>query len=375
MKKIGRLVKAVKTSAANPRNGEGSFIRLKDGGIMLAYSHFGGTGNDHDRSRLMCILSYDEGESWSEARELFNDDQDSRNNMAASFVRLPNGELGLCYFRKSDEADGTIACMPVFRYSRDEGKTWSRLVFCTQDTGYYCGTNHASIVTNAGRIVTPVAFAGSVHRYDLSPGVIRFFCSDDCGRSWQETLTPISSPYGDRYGLQEPGLMELSDGRLWCHMRTAYGFQYQSLSLDGGVTWSVPEPNLLFPSPDAPMRVKRFGEKTIALFNPLAHSQASAYRLHWGSPPRTPLVLALSANDGADFARPVSAFSYDAFNEFCLRCFALEDDPADSFCYPAMIRTKDGFLVTYYCDGGSNWVLNYSRILKIHDSEIEVSSR
>ena len=372
MKKIGRLVNTIETSKSNPRNGEGSFVRLKDGGIMLAYSHFGGTGEDHDRSRLMCILSYDEGETWSEARELFNDDQDSRNNMAASLLRLPNGELGLCYLRKSDEADGTIACMPVFRSSRDEGKTWSNFTFCTEDTGYYCGTNHASIVTKAGRIITPASFAGNtVHRYDLAPGVVRFFCSDDCGRSWQEALSPISSPYGDRYGLQEPGLLELEDGRLWCHMRTVYGYQYQSLSKDGGATWSAPEPNLMFPSPDAPMRVGRFGDKTIALFNPLAHSQAATYRLHYGSPQRTPLVLALSQNDGEDFTRPISAFSYDVFNEFCTRCFALEDDPADSFCYPAMIDTKDGFLVTYYCDGGANRVLNYSHIVKISAAELD----
>ena len=373
MKKIGRRVKTIETSTDNPRNGEGSFVRLKDGSIMLAYSHFGGTGEDHDRSRLMCTISRDEGETWSEPRELFDDDLSCRNNMAASLVRLPNGELGLCYLRKSDEPDGTIACMPVFRFSRDEGKSWSALTFCTKDTSYYCGTNHASVVTARGRIITPVSDAGNtVHRYDLDPGRVRFFCSDDSGRTWQEALTPISSPYGDRSGLQEPGLLELSDGRLWCHMRTVYGFQYQSLSIDGGATWSVPEPNLLFPSPDAPMRVERFGDKTIAGFNPLAHSQAAAYRLHWGAPQRSPLVLALSISDGSDFARPVSDFSYNAFNDFCQRCFALEDDPADSFCYPAMIRTKDGFLVTYYCDGGSHRVLNYSHILKISDEEMNI---
>ena len=372
MKKVGRIVKTIQTSPENPRNGEASFVRLKDGGVMLAYSHFGGRGEDHDASRLMCITSYDEGESWSEPRELFSDDRSSRNNMTPSLLRLPNGELGLCYLRKSDEPDGTIACMPMFRFSRDEGKSWSAMTFCTRETGYYCGTNAASVILAGGRIVTPVAFAGStVHRYDLAPGVVRFFCSDDCGRSWQETLAPIRPPYGDRYGLQEPGLMELPDGRLWCHMRTVYGFQFQSLSTDGGKSWSEPEPNLLFPSPDAPMRAMRLENKTLAVFNPLAHSQASAYRLHYGSPQRSPLILAVSQNGGLDFASPAAAFTYDAFNSFCARCYLLEDDPADSFCYPAMLRVKDGCLISYYCDGGSHRVLNYSHIRKIADEEID----
>ncbi len=370
MKKIGRVVGTLWTSSDNPRNGEASFCRLKDGSIMLAYSHFGGEGGDHDCSRLVCVLSHDEGETWSQPRELFTDDRESRNNMTPSLLRLPNGELGLCYLRKSDEADGTIACMPAFRFSRDEGQSWSKLTLCTAKTGYYCGTNAASVVLQGGRIATPVAYAGSVHRYDLSPGVVRFFCSDDCGRSWQEALSPIKAPYGDRWGLQEPGLMELPDGRLWCHMRTVYGFQFQSFSADGGKSWSAPEPNLLFPSPDAPMRAMRFAEGTVAVFNPLAHSQALEQRLHWGSPQRSPLILAVSQNGGLDFAAPVSAFTYTAFNDFCTRCFTLEDDPADSFCYPAMLRVKDGYLVSYYCDGGSHRVLNYSRIRKISDSEI-----
>ena len=34
MKKVGRLVKTLKTCSDNPRNGEGSFIRLSDGGVI-----------------------------------------------------------------------------------------------------------------------------------------------------------------------------------------------------------------------------------------------------------------------------------------------------------------------------------------------------
>ncbi|MBR3503333.1 MAG: exo-alpha-sialidase [Clostridia bacterium] len=371
MKKIGRLVKTIETSPENPRKGEGSFIKLKDGAIMLAFSRFGGQGGDHDYSRLVCILSCDEGETWSEERALFDDDLDCRNNMAAALVRLPNGELGLCYLRKSTLPDGRIACMPVFRYSGDEGKTWSGYVACTERPGYYCGTNAASIVTKAGRLITPLSDAGApVHRYDLAPGVVRFMCSDDNGRSWREAMSPIESPYGDRGGLQEPGILELPDGTLFCHMRTTYGFQYQSVSSDGGRTWSAPEPALQFPSPDSPMRITDIGGRVLAVFNPVTHSPASEALTPWGSPWRSPLMLAVSG-DGCSFVRRARDFSFDAFRAFSKRCYLIEDDLSDCYCYPAMIGTTDGCLITYYCDGGSGRVLNCSRVVKVSNAELD----
>ena len=371
MKKVGRIVKTVETSQDNPRNGEGSFIRLNDGGVMLAYSRFGGEGGDHDHSRIVGITSYDEGETWSGERELFNDDYECRNNMACAFVRMPNGEIGACYLRKNNEPDGTISCMPVFRYSSDEGKSWSKLVFCTDEIGYYCGTNAASVVTSAGRIITPVSFAGNaVHRYDLEAGIVRFFCSDDCGRSWHEDMSSIKAPYGDRAGLQEPGVLELPDETLWCHMRTVYGFQYQSFSKDGGKTWTVPEPALLFPSPDSPMRVNKLGAKVIAVFNPVGHSPYAAHNTPWGAPQRTPIMLAVSGDGGLSFAKPAKEFSWNLFNAHRQHCFLMEGDPADSYCYPAMIRVNGGYLVTYYCDAGSHRVLNCSHVVKITDEEL-----
>ncbi len=372
MKKIGRLVKTIETSEENPRNGEGAFARLKDGGIMLAYTRFEGQGGDHDRARLVCVVSRDEGETWGAERELFTDDLSCRNNMSAALLRLSSGELGICYLRKETLPGGVIACMPMFRRSSDEGQSWSPMAHCAREPGYYCGTNAAPVVCRSGRLIVPVSYSGNqVHRYDLEPGRVMFFCSDDDGHSWFEGLSAIASPYADRFGLQEPGLLELPDGRLFCHMRTAYGFQYQSFSEDGGQSWTVPEPALLFPSPDSPMRVMRFGSRALAVYNAVSHSPLRAFSTPWGSPPRTPLVMALSQDGGASFALRVKDFDFARARQFAGRCFLLEDDPQDHYCYPAMIATEDGFLVCYYCDAGSHGVLNITRILKITNKELE----
>lgn len=47
MKKIGREVLFLEAKQNNPRNGEGSFISLKNGGILYAFTeYFGDYWND-----------------------------------------------------------------------------------------------------------------------------------------------------------------------------------------------------------------------------------------------------------------------------------------------------------------------------------------
>ena len=51
--------------------------------------------------------------------------------------------------------------------------------------------------------------------------------------------------------------------------------------------------------------------------------------------------------------------------------YLLEDDYTNSYCYPAMIETKDGFLVAYYHSNNSTYCLNSSKITKVYRTEIE----
>ena len=98
MKKIGREVLFLKTGKGNPRNGEGTFLRLKDNSILFVYSKF--SGNDwHDEcsADIAAFTSYDEGETWVDERILFAHDENSRNYMCPSLVRMNNGDVGIIY--------------------------------------------------------------------------------------------------------------------------------------------------------------------------------------------------------------------------------------------------------------------------------------
>lgn len=375
MRKVGRIVLDLAVTAEHPRCGESALIRLRDGAILLAYTLFGGEGGDHDHSRLYGRLSRDEGESWSLPRQLFDDDQDCRNNMSPTLIRCADGSLGLCYLRKHTMPDGTVACMPMFRRSVDEGLHWSAMSFCATESGYYCGTNAASVILSSGRIVTPVSYAGPpIRGYACASGRVIFLYSDDCGRSWFRLPGEIASPYGDAAGMMEPGLLELPDGRLWCYMRTVYGFQYQSFSEDGGVSWSIPQPNLFFSSPDAPMRVTAAGTYTVAVLNPVGRQLFSRSTLSWGGGRRTPLAAVLSKDGGMSLAVGPDRFNWSAMNDFTAHCVLLEDDPDMNYCYPAIIGTADGFLVTYYC-GDNHRILRNSRVMKVSNLEIEDALR
>jgi len=82
MKNVGRTVLSLPTKEGNPRNGENSFLRLRDGRIMCSYTkYYGDDWADHAIARIEAIYSSDEGETWSESTillRLWRRDQRSR---------------------------------------------------------------------------------------------------------------------------------------------------------------------------------------------------------------------------------------------------------------------------------------------------------
>lgn len=370
MKKIGRQVLFLDTKDKNPRNGEGAFIRLNDGAIMFVYTqYYGDEAGDHSTARLSATYSYDEGESWSNPRLLLAKEESALNVMSVSLLRLDNGEIGMLYM-ENGMIDNNVVCMPIFRYSSDEGNTWSDAIYCTREYGFYVVNNDRVIKLQNGRIIAPTARHGG-NRLLQDAGEILFLYSDDNGRSWNTHTTKIYSPYADETQLQEPGLFMLPDGRLWAYFRTAYGHQYQSFSSDTGETWSTPVPNFYFTAPDSPMLVKQVKDYTLAIFNPIGYSCVNEGVELWRSPKRSPFVCAISKDGGLSFDSTNKSFRDGAFDDFTNNCLYLEDDLSNSYCYPAVIETKDGFLVAYYHSNGSPLCLNCTKIIKVTWCELE----
>lgn len=380
MKKIGHEVLFIGTSDNNPRNGESTLLRLPDGRIMLAYTeYYTPCGEDHGIAHLCACTSADEGETWSAPHLLIEKDEEAMNIMSPSLITVPDGTVGLFYLRKQMMPDNGIVCMPCFRKSADCGETWSDECRCPIPDGYYCGINDGAIVTRSGRILYPMSLYGP--RYDAyGKCTLKFepvdamvvMYSDDCGKTWALLPGVVRSPFTSTTGyFAEPGLYEHEDGTLWMWIRTGLGHQYDTLSTDGGKTWLSPEPNLRFTSPDSPMRVKQVGGLAAAVYNPVAFNVLSNGVENWNSPKRTPIVCAISRDDAHSLNRRGVTFVNGGLRDFRAQVYLLEDDLTNSYCYPAITETADGFLVAYYHSNGTPHCLRSSKVVKVRREELD----
>lgn len=356
MKKIGKQVLFLETSANNPRNGEGAFIKLKDGAILFGFTEFTGKEWDDDaQAHIAFVVSYDEGNSWSEKQKLFEKDKASKNIMSLSFLRMNNDDIGAFYIVKNADETDKI----VFRRSSDEGKNWSEPINCMEclpRQDYYVLNNDRVLKLSDGRILFAVARHTVLINKDVfMPGEICFFFSDDDGASWQKTATEFRCPFPDNPdGYEEPGLYELADGKIWCYIRTSLGFQFECFSSDKGKTWSPPQPNLFFSSACSPMLVKDCGKITAAIFNPVPEHILRKDSEPWG---RTPFVMAVSKDRAKTFSKE--------------NIFFLEDDLSNGYCYPAVFAGDNYMLAAYYHSNNTDVCLNSTKIIKIMYDEID----
>ena len=365
MRKIGREVYFYAADKAGySRTGEGDFIRLKDGSILYVFTAYVTEDwLDHGEAVLVPLRSSDEGESWEMGEPIVRRAEGMANVMSVSLLRMQNGDIGLFYLQKIDKG-GAMYDEYLLRRSSDEGKTWGEPTVCIESNAYYCVNNDRVIRLSSGRILVPATVAIPRDKTDYTEGTnpteTTAFYSDDDGATWQQSRTVLKTLFAnDKTGLQEPGVMELPDGRVWIWMRTDLGFQYEAFSSDGGETFEGLRPNLFFTSPCAPLQAKRVGDKyTVAIFNPvpksrqlLAAQEGTYWRTWWG---RTPFLCSVSEDGGLTFDRS----------------YYLEDDPKNDYCYPAVLEGDGYFLAAYYHSNDTPICLNSLKIVKVGYDEI-----
>jgi len=329
-------------SASNPRNSEGDFIRRRDGSLLFVYTRFVGGSSDHSEACLASRCSGDGGRTWTDQDEVVLPNEGDMNVMSVSLLRLREGPIALFYLRKNAEDD----CRPLVRFSHDEAHTWSAPVECVPDpVGYYVVNNDRVIQTSGGRLIIPAARHALKGERFSQRGKVICFLSDDSGHTWRPSETTLEAPETIATGFQEPGVLELSDGRIFMLLRNSSGVFYKSYSADDGVTWSEAAPTELR-TPVSPGSFKTLpGSDTILL----------AWNDHSGieealKGKRTPLTLALSDDDG---------------NTWRVR-HTLEDNPHGWYCYTAITFT-DAHALLAYCAGDTRTMpgLSMTRITRI----------
>lgn len=366
MHDIGKVVIDMRPGDKNPRNSEGAFIDLKDGRIMFVYSRFSGDKPDDDAAADLAVrYSSDRGETWSGEKIIITREEErALNIMSVSLLRMQDGDIGLFYAIRREANDTRL----YLRRSADEGETWPQPELCVPPPGYYVVNNDRVVRLSDGRLIVPSAFHrngyDSLHRNPVvrfdSRGEVIFFISDDDGKTWREgdCKTALPSNMHSRAGLQEPGLVELTNGVLWSWSRTDMYCQYEMFSFDRGETWTPAQPSV-FTSPCSPLSMKRIPEtgQLLAVWNPVPNYNGRRQSNPAGKwyTDRTPLVLSLSSDDGRTWGE----------------LKAIEQDADYGYCYTAIHFIDDAVLLGY-CAGGpvDNCILSKLRIKKIKYSEI-----
>lgn len=287
------------TGPGNLRNSEGAVVELRDGRLLLAYTHFYADADDWGAGDIRGKTSADGGASWSEPFLI------EPNTARCNVGRL--ALLRLQPFRDGyHEVPPYLAHVYValnafytnrifFKTSVDEGRTWSDPVQIndTGTLGHICQRGDTALVLSSGRILVPV--------YGMFGGMCASFCyySDDNGETWQRSRGEMAVKYRDGahvtafHNFEEPAVAELRDGRLLCFGRTNSGRLWQALSEDQGVTWSDPEPTELASSysPASLKRIPTTGD-LVCVWN-----QAAPEEIPYGFG-RTRMSCALSRDDG-----------------------------------------------------------------------------
>lgn len=300
------------SSSDNPRNSEGDFITLNDGRILFAYTRFMESASDHAPAQIMGRFSDDGGKSWSGEDILVVEREGDQNVMSVSFLRLDDGRIALFYARKNSLED----CIPLMRVSSDEARTWSDpSPVITDQQGYFVLNNDRVIQLNGGRILVPVSLHKTPNSEWSNRGEIRCYFSDDGGGTWNRGQV---LPASEDVITQEPGVVELEDGKVMMNIRANHGVQFTSYSTDQGITWSLAKESII-PSPIAPASLKRLkgtGDLIVA-WNNNGKSGPGYFKSK-----RTPLTVAVSGNEGRSWeniqnieASIQASYAYTAIHE------------------------------------------------------------
>ena len=277
--------------------------------------------------------------------------------MSVSLLPMKDGSIGIFYCKKN----GQFQCVPYMRRTYDF-QTFSEEIRCNAENGYFVLNNDRVRRLKSGRIIFPLAYHKTEKKANgnamYMPATARFYCSDDDGYTWKRLGEELVLDCDfSKTGLQEPGIEELDNGKLYAYFRTDLCRQYFSCSLDQGETWTKPSPSQ-FTSPDSPMSTKRLESGQYALvYNPVPlYNGGDSHRSGkiWTGR-RNPFILRFADGNLSNVGT----------------IYSLEDDESAGFCYGAIFETKDALLLAY-CAGGQEdgCTLNRLRLKKVLKSEI-----
>lgn len=235
-------------------------IKLRNGRLLGIWTS--GYQESAYNQSMLCHWSDDGGKTWSKFVVIDGPQVDGRIASWGFSIYVPERNRVYVFYNKDVGTRIYHQGEMWMKYSSDGGETWSGVYRYTFEPGEYTPKNGTPpfwwVYQNPIKVGN--SYLVGFTEIQPSPGEIfysteiRFLRFDNISSVEDPTTLRISTfPSGGRAGLrgsyrggtnrstlQEPSLVQLSDGRLMCVMRCGQGFPYYSLSADSGKTWSVP---------------------------------------------------------------------------------------------------------------------------------------
>lgn len=288
-------------SHPDKRDSEGDVAVLGDGSLLLAWSDFyTGGWDDGSPCRISIRRSTDGGRTWSPVSVL-QENTIGTSIMSPSLLRTSRNTVLLTFLAKNGP-DG--AAVHYVRRSTDDGKTFGRPILANAGNAHRVANNDRLL-----EIRDPMGKYGDRGRIVLAcrdyPGRVGVMVySDDDGLTWKAGQNvPVRADWGSQ-NFNEPGIVELTNGKFWMYGRTIMGFHAQSWSEDRGMSWSTPEP-MVFRGPCSPLTgeaipdttyTRKMGWEGDILFT-FPNHDFERYPRHYRYTVRTPLDSAISRDN------------------------------------------------------------------------------
>ena len=288
---------------------------------------YGGSYESAD-DQVLFLARRKKGERiWSEPEVLVKGPLQHPPGNAVVF-RVGPKRIGLLWGRMDStrpirRGSGWGKCQLMYRYSDDDGHTWSE--DRELDGMFGCLPRNVPITLEDDTFAVPLSGHASAFRGGF------LLMTKDFGETWDTS--------GVIKGGSQPTVVQRSDGALLAFLRNR-PYILKSESTDNGATWTKPEKAELR-CPSAGIAMRRLGNGHLVLvFND-------------SSIARTPLSIARSTDEGATWEKPIE----------------LESNPGE-YSYPCVIQTSDGNIhVTYTCrrfaikhvEFNEAWLTNFER--------------
>jgi len=234
---------------------------------------YGGGVTEDRHNYILLVTSGDDGRTWSRPVMILDPDRDGPvRAFDPCLWHDPQGRLWLFWAQRGNGAAELLAI--TTDDSGAERPKWS-------EPRWICDgiMMNKPTVASDGRWLLPVAIWGT----DASCPVV---ASADQGATWK-LVGAAGVPRKEDRNCDEPMIVERRDGSLWMLVRTRYGIG-ESLSTDGGVTWTAVAPtDLVHPAARFFIRRLRCGKLLLVKHSPPNGGRA-----------RSHLTAYLSDNDG-----------------------------------------------------------------------------